>query len=390
MWTRRLTATLAVALFVVVAGCKKEKPEDELGEPGASEAKVGDDKKGADEKGGASKGKSGGKGIDSGNPKLAKAFKAVLDSCEVSEWGYVRAKTCKDPDAEKNLRKQEKMLGLKETLTSYCAALQDENHLARALASWRISTMSYSRKMSEAADEEVFSCLLEQLPKQRKRQFARRLAKAVTYMGTALKKDEDVIKAIEAHPTKAAKQAGYAAMWANGRLRVFPTLEKVIKEGNDTDLKRAAIRSFGYGNKYNDDEAKKVCALLMPLMTNEEVKIASTAAYRVASSCKKDKESVITAAKKMIKADKFDLTYVSALRNTAGWFSNKASPKQRKDIIGVLKKVLKNKTVSPLTRASALGAIYHIDKKHGKKMAKKYKKHSERFIQREAQRILKK
>ncbi|MBW2733202.1 MAG: hypothetical protein JRH20_12485 [Deltaproteobacteria bacterium] len=374
---KQMMALMVVSLFAfALAGCKKEKAADTKEVPKTTEPKKGTEKPAA-------------AAGEKGNTKVLAAFKNVLDNCEVGEWGYIRRKTCKDRDAEKNLRKQEKMVGLKESLMTYCYKLADKNHLARALASYRISTMNYARRMSEAADAEVFKCLLPHFTEARKRQHVRRLAKAITFMGTALKKDDEVIKAIDGHREGTAKQAGYEALWANGRLRVFPKLEEAIK-GSDSKLAASAIKSFGFGERPNDAEKAKVCGLLIPYMLNDNLNLAASAAYRVASVCKDKKSEVIKAGLAMIKKNKFNMTYISALRTTAGWFTNKADKGQRKEIIGVLKKVLKNSTVSPLTRSTALGAIYHVDKKEGKKVAKQYKGDKERFVAKEAERILKK
>ena len=373
---RRLTVAIATLTFVVSLGaCNKDKPAAEP-KAGAETPKPAETKPAA--------------AAEKGDPKVLAAFKNVLDNCEVGSWGYVRRKTCKDPDAEKKLKKEEQVVGLKASLLTYCHKLVSENHLARALASYRISTMNYARKMAEAADPEVFACLLPQLAKVRERVHVRRLTKAVTYMGTALKKDADVIKAIEAQTLPIAKEAGYEALWANGRERVFPTLEKLIKDNKDAKLSVAAIKAFGYGERPNVAEMAKICGLLVPFMVNDNVDIASSAAYRVASVCTDKKDDVIKAAGAMIKTDKFNLTYVSALRTTAGWFREKASKKQAKEIIGVLKKVLKNAKVSDLTRSSALGAIHHVDANEGKKMAKKYKGDKATFVAKEAERILNK
>lgn len=379
---RYLSAIVTMALLAfVLTGCKKEPKADPKTDPTPKTDPKADPKETPKPAAGA--------GLEKGNPKLVEAFKAVLSGCEVSDWGFVRRKTCKDPEAEKNLKKQEKMVGLKEALTTYCYALSDKNHLARALASYRISTMNYAKRMTEAADADVFKCMLPKLKDMDKAQHVRRLAKAITYMGTALKMDKDVLAAIDGHKLPDAKVAGYEALWANGRLRVFPSLEAAVK-GKDPKLQVAAIKAFGYGDRPTPEEKDKICGLLIPLMVGDDIDITSSAAYRVASVCTDKKDDVIKAATAMIGKNKFNLTYVSALRTTAGWFREKATKPQQKAIVGVLKKVLKNTTVSALTRSSSLSAIYHVDNKEGKKVAKKYKKDKEKWVAQEADRILKK
>jgi hypothetical protein len=274
---------------------------------------------------------------------------------------------------------------------TYCYAMGDKNHLARALASYRISLMNYSRRMAEAADKEVFDCLLPIFKAAKKSQHVRRLSRAITYMGTALKREKEVLAALDGHSDPQAKRSGYGALWANGRLRVFDKLEAAVK-GNDSKLTIAAIKSFGLGERPTDQEKSKICGLLKPYMVNDNLDVASSAAYRVSSICKdaKDKDEVIKAAETMIGKKKFDLTYVSALRSTAGFFTQKASKEQTKKIIGVLTKVLASDLSSNLTRSSALGAIYRLDKAQGKKLAKKYKRDKASFVAKEAERILKK
>lgn len=376
---RKLSTIGIASLFVFTLGaCKKDKASDKTAE-GTAKTEVKKEDKAAAKA-----------GIDQGNPKLAAALKAVLDNCEVSEWGYINRKTCKDPNVEKELKKQEKMVGLKEALTTYCYGLSDKNHLAIALSSYRISTMNFATRMSDAADKDVFQCLLTSFNKMRQKQHVQRLARAVTYMGTALNKDKEVLDALEKHPVPIAKVSGYGALWANGRLRVFPTLEKAIKDTANPKLQIAAIKSFSLGSLPKPDEQEKVCGLLMPFMTNDNINIAESAAFRVASVCKTKKDEVIKAAKTMIGKKKFSLTYVTALRTASGWLTNKATPAQQKEIIAVLKTVLKTPETSALTRSTALSAIHHADKKEGKKIAKKYVNDKEKWVAKEAARILSK
>jgi hypothetical protein len=325
-----------------------------------------------------------------GDKRLWAAFDQVLANCNVSEWGFVRRKSCKKPGLEAQLKKREKEVGQKATLLTYCAALGGDNHLGRALASYRISSMNFAQRMAEAADKPIFECLLKRFAKIRRAQHVRRLALAVTYMGTALKEEQRVIAAVEKHPMREAREASYGALWANGRLRVFSTLEKVVKKSGDPKLQVAAIKSFGFGQRPTPAERKQLCALLIPYMTDAELDVASAAAYRVAAICRDHKDSVIKASESLIAKGKFTLTYVSALRSAAGLYRDKASDVQRKAIVAVLEKVLASSTVVALTRSSALTASFDILPKVGKQLARKYLKDKEKFVADEAARLARK
>lgn len=325
-----------------------------------------------------------------GDKALWAAFDAVLANCDVSEWGFVRRKSCKKPALEEQLKRREREAGQKASLLTYCAALGGDNHLGRALASYRISSMNFAQRMAEAADRPIFDCLLKRFSKTRRSQHVRRLALAVTYMGTALKEELRVISAVEKHPMREAREASYGALWANGRLRVFSTLAKVIKKSGDPKLQVAAIKSFGYGARPTPAERTRICPLLVSYLSDGELDVASAAAYRAAALCPHQKNAVIKAAQEFIAEGKFTLSYVSALRTAAGLYREKATAQQRKAIVGVLTKVLESKTIVALTRSSALATCFDINPKIGKRLARRYLKDEAKFVADEAALIVSK
>jgi hypothetical protein len=385
--TRRLLTAIATTSLLVLAapGCKKDKKPDEA----TPEAKKPDDK---DKKPEVTKAPdkpttpAGAKTIEAADAELAKAFKAALDSCEISTYtGYIRK--CKDPETKKALEGLEKKIGSKKSLLGYCYAMDDSNHVAQALAANRIGSLAYSRRMREEADEEVFKCLFDQVKKTKRERDVQALARAVTFMGTALKKDKEVIAFIDGSELDSVKRAGYYSLWANGRMNVFDHLAKVVKEGADVQLKAQVIRGFALGERLNETEEAKVCALILPLSDNDDLTLASTAASRAASSCPKDKDKVLAAADSMVGKSKFDFSYVFALRSVKGYFSNKATPEQNKKIISIGEKVLAGK-FNDLARKESLRLIADIDVELGKKLAKKHSSDGSEYVRKAAENIL--
>ncbi len=322
-----------------------------------------------------------------GNKALWVAFQEVLANCEVSEWGFVGRDSCKKPRLEEQLKRREREAGQKATLLTYCAALGGENHIGRALASYRISSLNSAQRMAEAADEELLECLLRRFAEVRRSQHVRRLALAVTYMGTALKRERGVIAAVEKHPMREAREASYGALWANGRLRVFEALAKAIKNSGDPKLQVAAIKSFGYGSRPTPAERKKICDLLAPHLADRDMDVASAAAYRVAALCPARKDDVVAAARALIAQGRFTLGYVSAMRAAAGLYRYKATDAQRRAIVAVLQRVLESGRVVALTRSSALATCFDIDPRAGKRLARRYLKDKAKFVADEAARI---
>ena len=364
-----LSISLGVALALALGGCPKQEAEQPVEPPKKEEPKPEPAKT----------------GLEAGNPELAKAIKTVIEKCEVSDFGFAR--NCKE-DADKALKKQEGIAGVKESLNTYCYGLSDPNHLVQALAANQINRLSFSRHIKENADEKVLACMMGVLNETKKERVATTVVRAATYMATALNKDAEIIKYIEGTEQKSVKAAGYGSLWANGRMRVFDTLAKVIKEGTDEVIRVSAINGFALGDRLSKDEEAKICELVSPLMTVDDVHVAASAASRVANSCPDLKDKVLDAAEEMIKKGKFDMSYTSAVRNVDGFFNNKATPAQKKRAVDLLTKVVEDNKFNDITRSSALRKIGWLDKDGGKKLAKKLAKSDSNFIRRAAEFVL--
>jgi len=320
---------------------------------------------------------------------LDNAARHVLRRCEVAHWGFVRKGSCKDPKALADLKAQERALGPSATLLAYCKLVGEDDARMRALASFRISRMGNYSDMKTAANAEVFDCLVEKLAAQKETTYVFRMARAVALMGTALGQDERVIEVLDAHPRKAARLAGYQALWANGRLRVLPKLKSIIEsEGEDIELRRAAIRGFGRGPALSTKEMAVVCRMLEPLMLHQEVELAASAAHRVATSCKGYTDRVVAAAEKVFARKAFNLAYVNALSSAAGYFEHRSEAKQVEAIKRLLARILAASWAPELTRSSALRTIYRLDPPLGKKLAKVHHKDKSTLVREAASRIV--
>jgi hypothetical protein len=218
--------------------------------------------------------------------------------------------------------------------------------------------------------------------------FATSLARAVAVLGTAKGKEREAIRAIERHPTLAARGAGYSALWTHGRLRVLPKLEQVVLGDDPWWIKAAVIRSFhGHGLGLSNEEKEPVCVLLIPLMNSNDLRLVATAADQVAISCKRA-GAVIATAHRLNGAGKLNVDFVGVLGQLAGPRFSGTTAAQKREVIQLLREVLRDRAATPKTRRKALQAIFSADRAAGRKLALRFKTDPEDNVRRAAEQIL--
>jgi hypothetical protein len=327
------------------------------------------------------------RGIDSGNPNLARAVREVMKACEVTDYGFLRG--CKG-EAEKSLVEQERVVGAKEALLTYCRAMVDENHVVRTLAAARMSRLNFFKTIQEAADERGLGCLMEMVPRTKQSSLARQLIRAATLMATALEKEDRVLELLEKSNSVELKAIGVEALWANGRLRIWERLTKLLEKTKETEVRVAVINGFSSGGRLSAEEKDKVCGLLAPLVTHDELRVASNSALRVVELCPDLRDKVLDGAEAMIERKVCDLTYVSAVRSVNGFFDPRSSPTQRKRSVAIFSAILKSAEFPDLVRSAALRNLAGIEKKLAMRLAKTYAKDSTPYLRASAEEILRK
>ena len=304
-----------------------------------------------------------------GQQQLLAAARTVLRECEVTDYGFFRA--CKG-EAGKALELAEKSAGVRQTLLVYCRSMGDADHRLHALAAARIGRAAFHKTMQEEADPEVLGCLLAAVPRVRPAHRARPLVRAAAYMATALRRDEQLRKLLDgASPD--VRSTGYEALWANGRLRVLGPLAAALQPDKPLELRLAVVIGFGHGGRLEPAERDKVCALLAPLMTDAEVRVAGPAAARVAELCEQ-RDRVLQAAEEMVRRGRFDLAYVTAVRGANGFYGTSSTPEQQKRSTALLAAAAQSSALPERVRASALRNLPALDRAVAQKLAKQLRK----------------
>lgn len=318
---------------------------------------------------------------------LHSAMNALVTNCPIAHWGYARRGSCANPELMKTLDALERQMGPKRALLTYCRHLADPKRDLRLLASFRISRMNNYRQMQLAADVRSFACLREHLAAERTDIEVSRLARSVALMGTALNRDAEVLEAIDHHPMRSAKIAGYGAIWANGRARVLPTLERVVQGDGDVAVRQAVIAGFADGKRLNGAEAHVVCSLLALLMASEAPELAVSAAHGLATACEGSAKRVVDAVRAMNHRGVYHRVQVNALSAAAGHFDHRAPRKQMRRILGVLARIVNSNKADALTRSTALLTIYRLDPKRARGLARKHRKDRAPMMRRAVERI---
>jgi hypothetical protein len=341
----RLVA-IALLASIVGAGCKRDRGAGSAPppKPAASDISAGAAK---------------------AQQQLLAAARTVLKECEVTDYGFVRA--CRG-EADKALALAEKSLGVRQTLLVYCRAVADADHRLHALAAARIGRAAFYKTMQDEADPAVLDCLLDAVPRVRPAQVARPLVRAATYMATALRRDDPLRRLLDGASPE-VRSTGYEALWANGRLRVLGLLAPALQPDKPLELRLAVVIGFGHGGRLEPAERDKVCALLAPLMTDAEVRVAGPAAARFGELCEQ-RDRVLQAAEEMVRRGRFDLAYVTAVRGANGFYGAGSTPEQQKRSAALLAAAAQSAALPERVRASALSNLRALDRSGAQALAK--------------------
>jgi hypothetical protein len=345
-----LAALLLAALLPSGAGCRKEQ------RPGAPPPS-------------APAAKAVKRGLDAASPALAKAARAAVLDCDVSELGLLRS--CRGAELEAELAKQEGVVGARAALAAYCRALSDEDHRIRALASARIARFAFAQTLREQGDASLLSCLLEALPRARPGLLARPLARAAALLAPREKREAALLAALRTHPTPEVQVAGYEALYAGGRLRLLPTIRKLLAEQKDPRLRVALLSGLGAAGRLEGEERDRVCALLEESLREKEASLAAVAAGSLALACEGGGEKVLAAAEARLEARTLDAGYLRAVRSVAGLLLPRASTPTRQRALALLGRAAESEGLVDAVRAAALLELALLERRAAQKLARK-------------------
>jgi hypothetical protein len=293
--------------------------------------------------------------------RLVQVFQQVVDACALDAAGKVRFSPCSYPDVEQALGRQERVAGEQEALLTYCALTSHDTYRIRALAGSRIDLLltrcvTDNACIARAASRAVQGCLTRRLRAEGRPDLARPLARALAFVGTELRRHREVMAALASHPSVSVRAAGYNALWTRGRLRVLPTLQRLVAaRGEPYWVKAAALRGFhGHGLPLQSDEIERVCGLLEGLMQGDDLHLAATAAHQVVVTCRHPGR-VLSAASDLIDRDHFNGDYVGVLWQLSS--STTLTPAQRRRAAALLRRVVRSPRSTDKTRAKARRAL---------------------------------
>jgi hypothetical protein len=325
------------------------------------------------------------KGLAAGWPALSRALRAVIEDCDVTDYGVAR--NCRS-DADQELAKQEQTAGVRQSLMTYCQAQEDDNFLIRALALGRLNRLAFYQTLREEGDASVLRCLMRVLEGATQREHARTLVRAAAFVATALRREEPILRFIAAaHPLE-VRVAGYESLWANGRLRLLDYLVRRLENRREPPVRQAILRGFDYGGRLEEQEKDKVCAVLDRFLGDEEVAVAGTAVSTAATACPEQGDRILAAAEASLARGKLDVGHVRAIHGLNGAESPRASAVQRKKSVAFLAGVVESMKVKDTTRALGLRYLAELDRKAALPLARKHQEDASLWVRESAEAIL--
>lgn len=315
-------------------------------------------------------------GLAAGRAPLATAVKAVLADCEVGEDGLVR--NCRS-DAGRELEREERAAGTREALRTYCRAMEEPSAPLRGLAAARVGRLAFPGALRAAADPALLDCLLLPLRLRvgatdaRLVTEARPLLRAAVLLAAALREEKRALPLLDGARVPELRAAGYEVLWANGRLRTLPVLERLLREGKEPGLRLAVVRGFAADGALTPEEQAKVCPLLAPLLEARDRALAAAAALSHAASCSSDGDRLLSASEALAAQGKLGPEQLLAVRAVSGLLGPRGTPAQRKRSAALLARVVDGLSFDARLRAEALDHLAALDVAAARKLARRHR-----------------
>jgi hypothetical protein len=345
---RRLYRFVAVGCLLALPACEGSQPAVESESPfPAAESSSG-----------------------AGHLELMAALRAVLAGCKVD--GYGLATLCAARESEK-LRELERRLAARDTMHTLCMALGEKNTKMRVLAAAELNDFTYPKGDEfPSVDEEALRCLIHALESRPHPNIARPVIRAATFVATAIGKEDDVLALVPKFADLRVRAAVYQTLWANGRLRVLPTLQNLLSEERDAATRRRILEGFHIRPPLSAEEQEQVCTLVRSQLDDSEIEVAETAAILLIQTCPALKDAVLDVAAAWLRREVFSKNFVLALRELAIHHKDAVTPEQNTRILEILAAAVRNGGVHTSTRAMAFHALSVVDEPAAIELAKDY------------------
>lgn len=320
--------------------------------------------------------------------QLRRLAREVLKRCSVTRYGSARG--CRN-DVLTRLAAREQQVGPRVALASYCHALGPpapgrSSSPLRVLAASRLDRLGRAATMATLkGDAALLRCLMETLRRDPEQAAGPAVARAAAYLAGAMGRQRELIQQLDSDAPAPVREAGYGALWANGRLHVLDTLRKVLGPGGGASLKLAVVRGFGEGTPWTVPEQRQLCGLLAPLMRVEQTLLAGAAAERVASGCgRAHTGEVIVAAELMLKRGVLDLSYVNAV----GALDRRRLAADQLRRVTTLHTRVVTGAYPALVRSASLRNLFAVNPEAGRELARRHRMDNSQFVASTARRIL--
>lgn len=169
-----------------------------------------------------------------------------------------------------------------------CRLLGDPNLELRHLALGRLLTTVHALKrggqVSKVADDALLACLRAQLDAAVQPGEAFSLVRLYTEFSVGAGRDADVLEYLRGLSDPDLRRAGYTSLWHFAGMRVWPTLERIIEDGDDLTAASVLAR---VDDEVSDDERRALCAGYLRWLRDarSRVQLQGTAASHLAYRC---------------------------------------------------------------------------------------------------------
>jgi len=306
------------------------------------------------------------KGIDRGDPALARAARAAIAGCPA-----VKDSLQPCPGAALDeLTSREQALGPRGALLTYCLGLDEAGPL-QDLALARLQRLSFPRSARQA-DEQVLTCLVDNLRRRGEDARFSLLARPAVLVATSLRREEAVLELLSRSRSLPSREAGYQALWAGGRLRVIDRLVGLLRSERTPAVRVAILTGLTDGGRWEPAEEQRLCPVLASLLKDKDAVVAETSAQVLAGLCPAQAELLLEDTDRLVEEGALTLARLRALRALIGFSTRRATAAQRKRLAGILARLVESSLTGPI-RGGALTLLAEIDAKSGTKLARKHR-----------------
>lgn len=327
------------------------------------------------------------------NAALVERAKAHAAGCTVNvETGQAYSCAAGIAEATNKLVMDTKPADLASTMAEL-ARSKDDPKVGAAAVDILVSQLDYlgddgkRKNATPAAVEAVLAAFKESTGAR-----ATRLAKPAAQLATIGKSLDTLVAAVEAHPTKLARDEAYRHMMTFARLDAFPTIKAAGSKKEHADAALDAVRNM---YKPTDAEKATVCPWAQGFLGDANAEVAASSGYDMVYCRGTYIDALLTEANKRLDAGQFKNPFAAVMREPCFQFAGALTPSpadiaQCDRVYAFLEKAANDPKVDDATRGLALWNIYYQRRdEKSLKLMRKYEKSPNKEIAKRAQEAIK-